>query len=117
MASWLYQALNPDWFIRENSLRGCSLNIDCGRSPTLNSTLTILTEFSIEKYQLDLLKKFLVLLIYFSSSGIQIYLFELLYGFMEKTENDMDICYSLENANTSRQETDIAEIIRKRNAL
>ena len=36
---------------------------------------------------------------------------------MAKAENDLDICYSQENANTSRQETDIAEIIRKRNAL
>ena len=31
---------------------------------------------------------------------------------MAKTENDLDIYYAVENANTFRQETDIAEIIK-----
>ena len=36
---------------------------------------------------------------------------------MAKTENDLDIYYSVGNANTSRQETEIGEIIKKRNSL
>ena len=32
---------------------------------------------------------------------------------MAKTENDLDIYYALANANTSRQETEIGEIIKK----
>jgi len=36
---------------------------------------------------------------------------------MTKTENDLDIYYAVGNANTSRQETEIGEIIKKRNSL
>ena len=36
---------------------------------------------------------------------------------MSKTENDIDIYYAVGNANTSRQETEIGEIIKKRNSL
>ena len=36
---------------------------------------------------------------------------------MAKTENDLDIYYAVGNANTSRQETEIGEIIKKRNSL
>ena len=36
---------------------------------------------------------------------------------MAKTENDLDIYYSAGNTNTSRQETEIGEIIKKRNSL
>ena len=36
---------------------------------------------------------------------------------MAKTENDLDIYYALGNANTSRQETEIGEIIKKQNSL
>ena len=36
---------------------------------------------------------------------------------MAKTENDVDIYYAVGNANTSRQETEIGEIIKKRNSL
>ena len=36
---------------------------------------------------------------------------------MAKTENDLDIYYAVGNANTSRQETEIGEIIKKRNLL
>ena len=36
---------------------------------------------------------------------------------MAKAENDLDIYYAAGNANTSRQETEIEEIIKKRNAL
>ena len=36
---------------------------------------------------------------------------------MAKTENDLDIYYTVKNANTSRQETEIGEIIKKRNSL
>ena len=36
---------------------------------------------------------------------------------MTKTENDLDIYYAVGNTNTSRQETEIAEIIKKRNSL
>ena len=36
---------------------------------------------------------------------------------MVKTENDLDIYYAVGNANTSRQETEIGEIIKKRNSL
>ncbi len=36
---------------------------------------------------------------------------------MTKTENDLDIYYSAGNANTSRQETEIGEIIKKRNSM
>ncbi len=36
---------------------------------------------------------------------------------MAKTENDVDIYYSVGNANTSRQEAEIGEIIKKRNLL
>ena len=36
---------------------------------------------------------------------------------MAKTENDLDIYYAGGNANTSRQETEIGEIIKKRNSL
>ena len=35
---------------------------------------------------------------------------------MAKAENDLDIYYAVGNANTSRQETEIGEIIKKRNA-
>ena len=35
---------------------------------------------------------------------------------MVNAENDMDIYYAVGNANTSRQETEIGEIIKKRNA-
>ena len=36
---------------------------------------------------------------------------------MAKIENDLDIYYAVGNANTSRQETEIGEIIKKRNSL
>ena len=36
---------------------------------------------------------------------------------MVKTENDLDIYYAVGNANTSRQETEIGEIIKKRNSM
>ena len=36
---------------------------------------------------------------------------------MAKTENNFDIYYALGNANTSRQETEIGKIIKKRNSL
>ena len=36
---------------------------------------------------------------------------------MYKTENDLDIYYAVGNTNTSRQETEIGEIIKKRNSL
>ena len=36
---------------------------------------------------------------------------------MAKTENDLDIYYAVGNANTSRQETEIGAIIKKRNSL
>ena len=36
---------------------------------------------------------------------------------MAKPENDLDIYYAVGNANTSRQETDIGEIMKKRNSL
>ena len=36
---------------------------------------------------------------------------------MVKTKNDLDIYYAVGNANTSRQETEIGEIIKKRNSL
>ena len=36
---------------------------------------------------------------------------------MAKTDNDFDIYYAVGNANTSRQETEIREIIKKRNLL
>ena len=36
---------------------------------------------------------------------------------MAKTKNDLDIYYAVGNANTSRQETEIGEIIKKRNSL
>ena len=36
---------------------------------------------------------------------------------MAKTKNDLDIYYALGNANTSRQETEIGGIIKKRNSL
>ena len=36
---------------------------------------------------------------------------------MAKTENDLDIFYAVGNTNTSRQETEIGEIIKKRNSL
>ena len=36
---------------------------------------------------------------------------------MAKTENDIDIYYAVGNSNTSRQETEIGEIIKKRNSL
>ena len=36
---------------------------------------------------------------------------------MLKTENDLDIYYAVENVNTSRQENEIGEIIKKRNSL
>ena len=35
---------------------------------------------------------------------------------MSHIENDLDIYYSVGNANTQRQESDIAAIIKKRNA-
>ena len=36
---------------------------------------------------------------------------------MTKTKNDIDIYYAVGNANTSRQENEIREIIKKRNSL
>ena len=36
---------------------------------------------------------------------------------MAKIKNDFDIYYAVGNANTSRQETEIGEIIKKRNSL
>ena len=36
---------------------------------------------------------------------------------MAKIENDFDIYFAIGNANTSRQETEIGEIIKKRNSL
>ena len=36
---------------------------------------------------------------------------------MAKIENDLDIYYAVGNANTSRQETEIGEIIKTRNSL
>ncbi len=36
---------------------------------------------------------------------------------MAKTENALDIDYAVGNANTSRQGTEIGEIIKKRNSL
>ncbi len=36
---------------------------------------------------------------------------------MAKTENDLDIYYAVGNTNTSKQETEIADIIKKRNSL
>ncbi len=36
---------------------------------------------------------------------------------MARTENDLDIYYAVGNANTSRQETEIGEIIKKRNSF
>ena len=36
---------------------------------------------------------------------------------MAKIKNDFDIYYAVGNANTSRQETEIGEIIKKRNLL
>ena len=36
---------------------------------------------------------------------------------MATTENDLDIYYAVGNTNTSRQETEIGEIIKKRNSL
>ena len=36
---------------------------------------------------------------------------------MAKIENDLDIYYAVGNANTARQETEIVEIIEKRNSL
>ena len=36
---------------------------------------------------------------------------------MEITENDLDIYYAVGNTNTIRQETEIGEIIKKRNSL
>ncbi len=36
---------------------------------------------------------------------------------MAKTENDLDIYYAVGNASTSRQETEIGEIVKKRNSL
>ena len=36
---------------------------------------------------------------------------------MLRTENDMDIYYAVGNTNTSRQENEIGEIIKKRNLL
>ena len=36
---------------------------------------------------------------------------------MATTENDLDIYYAVGNTNTSRQEAEIGEIIKKRNSL
>ena len=36
---------------------------------------------------------------------------------MAKTENDLDIYYAVGNTNTSRPETEIGELIKKRNSL
>ena len=36
---------------------------------------------------------------------------------MAKTENDLDIYYAVGNPNTARQETEIGEIIKKRDSL
>ena len=36
---------------------------------------------------------------------------------MVRTENDFDIYYAVGNTNTSRQEIEIGDIIRKRNSL
>jgi len=35
---------------------------------------------------------------------------------MEKSENDLDIYYAVGNANTQRQENELAAIIKKRNS-
>ena len=40
-----------------------------------------------------------------------------LISLMATTENDLDIYYAVGNANTSRQETEIGEIIKKINLL
>tara|TARA_Y100001968_G_scaffold93280_1_gene83850 strand:- start:1207 stop:1611 length:405 start_codon:yes stop_codon:yes gene_type:complete len=40
-----------------------------------------------------------------------------LLGLMARTENDLDIYFAVGNANTSRQENEIGEIIKKRNSL
>ena len=36
---------------------------------------------------------------------------------MARIENDLDVYYAVGNANTSRQENEIGEIIKKRNSL
>ena len=36
---------------------------------------------------------------------------------MTKIENDLDVYYAVGNANTSRQETEIRQIIKKRNSM
>ena len=36
---------------------------------------------------------------------------------MARTENDLDVYYAVGNANTSRQENEIGEILKKRNSL
>ena len=36
---------------------------------------------------------------------------------MKQTENDLDIYFAVGNANTSRQETEIGQIIKKRNSM
>ena len=36
---------------------------------------------------------------------------------MKQRENDLDIYFAVGNANTSRQETEIGEIIKKRNSM
>ena len=36
---------------------------------------------------------------------------------MSRTENDIDVYYAVGNTNTSRQENEIGEIIKKRNLL
>tara|TARA_B100000945_G_scaffold267664_1_gene227864 strand:+ start:148 stop:342 length:195 start_codon:yes stop_codon:yes gene_type:complete len=36
---------------------------------------------------------------------------------MAKTQNDLDIYYAVENANTAKQETEIREIIKTGNSL
>ena len=36
---------------------------------------------------------------------------------MTRTENDLDIYYAVGNANTSKQETEMGDVIKKRNLL
>ena len=48
---------------------------------------------------------------------IQIQWCEIIYCLMVKTENDLHINHTVGNANISRQENEIGEIIIKRNSL
>ncbi len=56
-------------------------------------------------------------MVYLKYSKIETYPNEVLDGFMVKTKNDLDIYYAVGNANTSRQETEIGKIIKKRNSM